>query len=119
MPAARDAERFEPMAYVHLPKRVSGLSPRIRSVSFAMHGSCGSRVVQQTDPSDKILRCGASTFSEADSTEVASRRTVVVFNIAGKKFRLIAAIHYDIKKVFVLRFMTHAEYSKGKWKEEL
>jgi len=60
-----------------------------------------------------------STFSEADTTEVASGRTVVIFNIGGKKFRLIAAIHYDIKKVFVLRFMTHAEYSKGKWKEEL
>ena len=60
-----------------------------------------------------------STFNKADTTEVASGRTVVVLNIAGDQFGLIAAIHYDIKKVFVLRLMTHAEYSKGKWKEEL
>jgi mRNA interferase HigB len=60
-----------------------------------------------------------STFSKADAVEVGSGKTVVVFNIAGDQFRLITAIHYNIQKVFVLRFMTHAEYSKDKWKEEL
>ncbi|HYY27809.1 MAG TPA: type II toxin-antitoxin system HigB family toxin [Chthoniobacterales bacterium] len=60
-----------------------------------------------------------ATFNTADNVPVASGRAVVVFNIAGNKFRLITAIHYNLKKVFVLRFLTHAEYSKGKWKEEL
>ena len=63
-----------------------------------------------------------STFSSADAVQVDSGRTVVVFNISGNKFRLITAIHYKIGrigKVFVLRFLTHAEYSKNKWKEEL
>jgi mRNA interferase HigB len=59
------------------------------------------------------------TLNTADAVEVASGRTVVVFNIAGKKFRLITAIHYHIGKVFVLRFLSHAEYSKDKWKQEL
>jgi mRNA interferase HigB len=62
-----------------------------------------------------------STFgSSADAVEVASGRNVIVFNIAGNKFRLITAIpSYKTRKVFVLRFLTHAEYNKGKWKEEL
>jgi hypothetical protein len=51
----------------------------------------------------------------ADAVKVGSGRPVVVFDIAGNKFRLLTAIHYNLKKVFVLRFLTHAQYSKGKW----
>ena len=41
-----------------------------------------------------------------------------VFDIGGKTApRLIAAIHYNRKKVFVRYVLTHAEYEKGKWKE--
>jgi mRNA interferase HigB len=61
-----------------------------------------------------------STFDRAaDAVEVDSGRIVVVFNISGNKFRLVTAIHYNVSKVFVLRFLTHAEYSKNKWKQEL
>ena len=60
-----------------------------------------------------------STFDRADAVRVDSGRIVVVFNISGNKFRLITAIHYNVAKVFVLRFLTHAEYSKDKWKQEL
>jgi mRNA interferase HigB len=60
-----------------------------------------------------------STFDSADAVEVDSGRIVVVFNVSGNKFRLITAIHYNVSKVFVLRFLTHAEYSKNKWKQEL
>ena len=59
------------------------------------------------------------TLRHADGVKVASGRTVVVFNIAGNDYRLITAIHYDRQKVFVLRFMPHAEYSKDRWKSEL
>jgi mRNA interferase HigB len=34
----------------------------------------------------------------------------VVFNIAGNKYRLIAAVRYDLKVVFVRFVGTHAEY---------
>jgi mRNA-degrading endonuclease HigB of HigAB toxin-antitoxin module len=33
--------------------------------------------------------------------------------------RLIVAIHYDKQRVYTLRFLTHAEYSKNHWKKEL
>lgn len=59
------------------------------------------------------------TFGSADQVKVASGRTVIVFNIAGNRFRLIAAIHYVTGIVFALRFVTYAEYSKDKWKYEL
>lgn len=36
----------------------------------------------------------------------------VVFNICGNDYRLIVAIRYDIKIVFVKYFGTHAEYDK-------
>jgi len=59
------------------------------------------------------------TYCSADQVKVASGRTVVVFDIAGNRFRLIAAVHYSTTVVFSLRFMTHAEYSKDRWKDEL
>ncbi|TGK22431.1 type II toxin-antitoxin system HigB family toxin [Leptospira fluminis] len=42
----------------------------------------------------------------------------IAFNISGNHFRLIFAIHYNRKKVFIRHVLTHSEYDKGKWKEE-
>jgi len=41
-----------------------------------------------------------------------------VFNIGGNKYRLIGRIRYAIRKVFVLKVMTHGEYDEDKWKGE-
>ncbi len=59
------------------------------------------------------------TFKSADEVKVTSGRPVVVFNIARNRYRLITAIHYDRQKVFVLRLLTHAEYSRDSWKRLL
>ena len=55
-------------------------------------------------------------YPHADLVTVASGNRVTVFNIAGNKYRLVAAIHYNRQLVFVLLIMTHAEYSRDKWK---
>jgi mRNA interferase HigB len=60
-----------------------------------------------------------ATFPHADTVTVKSGRSVVVFNIAGNKYRLITAIHYNRQLVFTMMVLTHAEYSKGRWKEVL
>lgn len=39
-----------------------------------------------------------------------------VFNISGNKYRLIAAIHFNRKKVYLRTILTHSEYDKGQWK---
>jgi mRNA interferase HigB len=42
---------------------------------------------------------------------------LTVFNIGGNKVRLVAAIHYNRRKVYIRAVLTHAEYDTGKWKE--
>ena len=58
-------------------------------------------------------------FPNTDQAKVGSGRTIYVFNIKGGHYRLIAAIHFNRRKVFILRFLTHAEYSKNAWKAQL
>jgi len=59
------------------------------------------------------------TFPSADAVIVASGRFVVVFNITGNRYRLVTAIHFNTKLVYVLLFLTHAEYSQDIWKDHL
>ncbi len=59
-------------------------------------------------------------WPSADETrDVASGKPVTIFNVGGNKYRLIAGVHYNRLIVFTLRVMTHAEYSKDRWKEQL
>lgn len=50
-------------------------------------------------------------FSSADYVD-----GYIVFNISGNKYRLITAIHFNRKKVYIRAILTHAEYDKGQWK---
>ncbi|MBE7532867.1 MAG: type II toxin-antitoxin system HigB family toxin [Chloroflexi bacterium] len=40
----------------------------------------------------------------------------MVFNISGNKYRLLAVIHFNRKKVYSRDILTHAEYNRDKWK---
>ncbi len=42
---------------------------------------------------------------------------LTVFNIGGNKVRLVAAIHYNRKRVYIRAVLTHEEYDRGDWKE--
>jgi mRNA interferase HigB len=39
-----------------------------------------------------------------------------VFNIGGNKARLIAAIHYNRRKVYIRAVLTHQEYDQNTWR---
>ena len=52
-----------------------------------------------------------ATFASADYVN-----GLTVFNVGGNKYRLIAAIHYNRRKVFVRAVLTHPEYDRGQWK---
>ncbi len=41
-----------------------------------------------------------------------------VFNLKGNHYRLIVGIDYEIQTVYYKYFLTHAEYDKGKWKND-
>ncbi|GDY23699.1 hypothetical protein LBMAG56_50460 [Verrucomicrobiota bacterium] len=58
-------------------------------------------------------------FPHADQVAVASQRIVTVFNVRGNRYRLVAALHYNRQLCFALRFLTHSEYSKNRWKDQL
>jgi len=42
---------------------------------------------------------------------------LTVFNLGGNRVRLIAAVHYNRKKVYIRAVLTHTEYDEGQWKE--
>ena len=42
---------------------------------------------------------------------------LTVFDIGGNKVRVITAIHYNRRKLYIRAVLTHAEYDKGKWKK--
>lgn len=58
-------------------------------------------------------------YPSADQVLVASGKPVLVFNVCGNTYRLIVAVHFDRQTAYTMRFLTHAEYSKGHWKDEL
>lgn len=41
---------------------------------------------------------------------------LIVFNIGGNKYRLIASVHFNRQKLYVRHILTHREYDKGEWK---
>ena len=53
-----------------------------------------------------------ATFPSADQVG-----TLTVFNVGGNRIRLIAAIHYNRRRVYIRAVLTHAEYDEGRWKE--
>lgn len=56
------------------------------------------------------------TYPHADGVKT-SGGALTVFNIGGKKYRLVARIRYDYQLINVRAVMTHQEYDAGKWKE--
>ena len=53
------------------------------------------------------------TFASADYVD-----GLIVFDIGGNNFRLIAAIHFNRGKVYVRDVLTHAAYDRNEWKRE-
>ena len=69
----------------------------------------------------KIMRsCDFTSFDELRRTLSTADKVgdLIVFNIGGNKYWLIAAIHFNRRKVYIRHVLTHAEYDKGAWKNE-
>jgi mRNA interferase HigB len=66
-----------------------------------------------------LKRNNFSSFSELKLMFPAVDRVgkLTVFNVGGNKVRVIAAIHYNRKRIYIRAVLTHDEYDKGRWKE--
>lgn len=45
-------------------------------------------------------------------------KNLIVFNIGGNKYRLIAFVDFTYKKVFIRIILTHTEYDRNNWKQD-
>uniref|UniRef100_Q01YH2 Type II toxin-antitoxin system HigB family toxin n=1 Tax=Solibacter usitatus (strain Ellin6076) TaxID=234267 RepID=Q01YH2_SOLUE len=52
-----------------------------------------------------------SDFRHADAVGLFT-----VFNVAGNKYRLVAVIKYRWKVIYLRYILSHAEYTKERWK---
>ena len=60
-----------------------------------------------------------ASYGSADTVHVRSGRPVIVFDVCGNTYRLIVAMHFNSQMAYMLRFLTHAEYDRDRWKDEL
>lgn len=68
------------------------------------------RLARNRDFSDFVnLR---QTFPSADQVG-----KLTVFNIGGNKVRLITAVHYNRRRIYVRAVLTHSEYDELRWRE--
>ena len=58
-------------------------------------------------------------YGSADVVHVRSGKPVIVFNVCGNTYRLIVALHFNSQVAYTLGFLTHAEYDRDDWKDEL
>lgn len=50
------------------------------------------------------------TFATADKVG-----PLTIFNISGNRYRLVASIHFNRRRVYVRDVLTHADYDRGGW----
>ena len=63
----------------------------------------------------RVRRAQWTTFAELRATFPTADqvRRMIVINIGGNRFRLIAASHFNRGKVYIRHVLTHADYDRG------
>jgi mRNA interferase HigB len=67
----------------------------------------------------EVKRRNFASFAELRSVFPTADHVgkLTVFNLGGNRVRLVAAIHYNRRRVYIRAVLTHAEYDAGTWKE--
>jgi mRNA interferase HigB len=60
-----------------------------------------------------------SSFSDLRETFPSADHVgnLTVFNVGGNKVRLVAAIHYNRRRLYIRAILTHEQYDQDKWKK--
>jgi len=97
-------------------RRCSVIPSRTKACRFwAQHPDSESALVRWF----KILqRYDFASFETLRTTFPTAAKVgdFIVFNIGGNKYRLITAIHFNRRKVYIRSVLTHQEYDRGAWK---
>ncbi|MBD2692720.1 type II toxin-antitoxin system HigB family toxin [Anabaena catenula] len=77
---------------------------------------------------EKLIKGWQTTVKKAEWQNLEDVRKIyrdaeavdefTIFNIKGNNYRLIVGINYETKKVYYKYLLTHADYSKNKWKND-
>jgi mRNA interferase HigB len=68
----------------------------------------------------QVMKAGRfGSFAELRATFPTADQVgkLTVFNIGGNRVRLIAAIHYNRRKIYIRAVLTHDAYDQNRWKE--
>ncbi len=84
----------------------------------------GKKYPDSVEPLDRWYRIvkhsNYNSFSELRKTFPQADQVgkIIVFNISGNKYRLIAYVNFSTKRIYIRHILTHPEYDKGNWKEK-
>jgi len=98
--------------------------PRLREF-WAKHPDAESplkawwKLVRSKETDWKNIQEVKATLPGVDGFDLKCGVPVVVFNIGGNKYRLVARIEYAIHTVYIKHILTHDDYDKGAWKEQI
>lgn len=69
----------------------------------------------------RVRRAQWTTFAELRAVFPTADQVgrLIVINIGGNRFRLIAAIHFNRGRVYIRHVLTHADYDREDWKADL
>ena len=77
------------------------------------------RLVGDRDVQWRHIHDVQAAFPGADGFNLECGIPVVVFNVGGNKFRLVARIYYHYGRVYVKTVLTHKDYDAAKWREQI
>ena len=73
---------------------------------------CGNGFAPQAKGRFNNLEELKQTFRSVDYVRTGSQG-LYVFDIAGNRYRLITAIHFNRQRIFIRAILTHSQYDKG------
>jgi len=102
-----------------------GILTKMRIISTKLLREFGASYVDARNPLAEWKRIARNakwkTFDEVRlvfGKRVDRYKNLVIFDIGGNKYRLIAAIHYNTGIIYLRHMLTHAEYDQSKWKTD-
>src|SRR5687767_14732015 len=99
------------------------LNVRVLDRFTRKHGDAADWLAQWRETADaaewRSLDDVRQVFASADGVPLKRGLVVTVFNVKGNEYRLITSIDYRSQRVYVLEVMTHAEYSRNRWKDRV